>query len=49
MICGAGIIGSAIAYYLAEKGVKATVVEKGDVACASSGVPITLHLDAQFV
>ncbi|EIE18649.1 D-amino acid oxidase, partial [Coccomyxa subellipsoidea C-169] len=37
VICGAGIIGSAIAYYLAEKGVKATVVEKGDVACASSG------------
>ncbi|CAL8464301.1 g3836 [Coccomyxa elongata] len=37
LICGAGIIGSAIAYYLAEKGVKSTVVEKGDVACASSG------------
>lgn len=37
MICGAGIIGSAITYYLAEKGVHATVVEKADVACAASG------------
>lgn len=37
VICGAGIIGSAIAYYLAMKGVAATVVERASVACASSG------------
>ncbi len=37
VICGAGIIGSAIAYYLAMKGIVATVVERASVACASSG------------
>ncbi len=37
VICGAGVIGSAIAYYLALRGVAATVVERGDVACAASG------------
>lgn len=37
VICGAGIIGSAIAYYLAMKGIAATVVERASVACASSG------------
>ncbi len=42
VICGAGIIGSAIAYYLAIKGVAATVVERASVACASSGPPF-LH------
>lgn len=37
VICGAGVIGSAIAYYLALRGVAATVVERSDVACAASG------------
>lgn len=37
VICGGGIIGSAIAYYLAVKGVAATVVERAFIACASSG------------
>lgn len=37
VICGGGIIGSAIAYYLATKGVAATIVERASVACASSG------------
>lgn len=37
VICGAGVIGSAIAYYLALRGVAATVVERCDVACAASG------------
>lgn len=37
VIAGAGIIGCATAYYLSKLGVAATVVEKGDVACASSG------------
>lgn len=37
VIAGAGIIGCATAYYLGKLGVPATVVEKGEVACASSG------------
>ncbi len=37
VICGAGVIGSAIAYYLALRGVAATVVERHGVACAASG------------
>ena len=37
VICGAGVIGSAIAYYLALRGVAATVVERVGVACAASG------------
>jgi glycine/D-amino acid oxidase-like deaminating enzyme len=37
VICGAGVIGSAIAYYLALRGVAATVVERCDVASAASG------------
>lgn len=37
VICGAGVIGSAIAYYLSLRGVAATVVERCDVACAASG------------
>ncbi len=37
VICGAGVIGSAIAYYLALRGVAATIVERCDVACAASG------------
>ncbi len=37
VICGAGVIGSSIAYYLALRGVAATVVERRGVACAASG------------
>ncbi len=37
VICGAGVIGAAIAYYLSLRGVAATVVERCDVACAASG------------
>ncbi|KAK9863165.1 hypothetical protein WJX84_002101 [Apatococcus fuscideae] len=36
VICGGGIIGCAVAYYLAKRGVPSTVVERGTVACASS-------------
>ncbi|CAM6108317.1 unnamed protein product [Calypogeia fissa] len=37
VICGAGVIGSCTAFFLAQKGAKVTVVEKTGVACASSG------------
>ena len=37
MICGAGVIGASIAYFLARRGVAATLVERSGVACAASG------------
>lgn len=37
VICGAGVIGAATAYYLAQRGVTATVIERSGVACAASG------------
>ncbi|CAI5523696.1 unnamed protein product [Closterium sp. Naga37s-1] len=37
VVCGGGVIGACTAFYLAEKGVKVTVVEKCHVACAASG------------
>jgi glycine/D-amino acid oxidase-like deaminating enzyme len=37
IICGAGVIGTSIAYALAERGVAATVVEMVAPACAASG------------
>ena len=37
VICGAGVIGASIAYFLAERGVSATLVERHGVACAASG------------
>eukprot|EP00878_Enallax_costatus_P025033 GHUV01026754.1.p1 GENE.GHUV01026754.1~~GHUV01026754.1.p1 ORF type:complete len:141 (+),score=34.32 GHUV01026754.1:70-492(+) len=37
VICGGGIIGAATAYYLAQLGVAATVVEREAVAAAASG------------
>lgn len=37
VICGAGVIGASIAYYLSQRGVAATVVERQGVACAASG------------
>jgi glycine/D-amino acid oxidase-like deaminating enzyme len=36
-ICGGGVIGCTIAYFLSRRGVKATVIEGTDVACAASG------------
>ncbi len=36
-IAGAGVVGSAVAYYLARKGVEVTVIERCGVACAASG------------
>ena len=37
VICGAGVIGAATAYYLARRGVGATVIERAEPACAASG------------
>lgn len=37
VICGAGVIGASIAYYLSRRGVAATLVERTSVACAASG------------
>lgn len=37
IICGAGVIGAAIAYYLTLRGVAPVVVERCGVACAASG------------
>ncbi len=37
IVCGAGVIGASIAFFLARRGVSVTVVERSDVACAASG------------
>ena len=37
VVLGAGVIGCAIAYYLAQRGIAATVIEALGVACAASG------------
>jgi glycine/D-amino acid oxidase-like deaminating enzyme len=37
LICGGGVIGASIAYFLSRRGVKATVIEGTGVACAASG------------
>ena len=37
VICGAGVIGASVAWFLAERGVAATLVERHEVACAASG------------
>jgi glycine/D-amino acid oxidase-like deaminating enzyme len=37
IVCGAGVVGAAAAYYLARRGVAVTVVERTGVACAASG------------
>lgn len=37
VICGAGVIGASIAYYLSGRGVDVTVIERTGVACAASG------------
>jgi glycine/D-amino acid oxidase-like deaminating enzyme len=37
VICGGGVIGACLAYFLARRGVKPIVVEPAGVACAASG------------
>ena len=37
VICGAGVIGGAIAYYLAKRGTIATIIESDAVAAGASG------------
>ena len=37
VICGAGVVGASIAYFLSCRGIKALVVERTGVACAASG------------
>ena len=37
LICGGGVIGASIAYFLSCRGVKATVFESTGLACAASG------------
>ena len=37
VVCGAGVVGTSVAYFLARRGVSVTVVERSGVACAASG------------
>src|SRR5215468_4309723 len=37
LICGGGVIGAAIAYFLSRRGAQAVVIERTGVACAASG------------
>ena len=37
LICGGGVIGSSIAYFLSRRGVEVTVIERTGLACAASG------------
>src|SRR5882724_8155621 len=37
LICGAGVIGASIAYFLCRRGVEVVVIEQTGVACAASG------------
>jgi glycine/D-amino acid oxidase-like deaminating enzyme len=37
LICGGGVIGTSIAYFLARRGVRSTVIERTGIACAASG------------
>jgi len=37
IVCGAGVMGASVAYFLAHRGVGVTVVERSGVACAASG------------
>ena len=37
VVCGAGVVGASVAYFLALRGVGVTVVERSGVACAASG------------
>jgi glycine/D-amino acid oxidase-like deaminating enzyme len=37
MVCGAGVMGASVAYFLSRRGIAVTVVERSGVACAASG------------
>jgi glycine/D-amino acid oxidase-like deaminating enzyme len=37
VVCGAGVVGASVAYFLGLRGVRVTVVERSGVACAASG------------
>jgi glycine/D-amino acid oxidase-like deaminating enzyme len=37
LICGGGVMGASIAYFLSRRGVAATVIERTGLACAASG------------
>src|SRR5256712_2728940 len=37
VVCGAGVMGASVAYFLARRGVAVTVVERTGLACAASG------------
>ena len=37
LICGGGVIGTSIAYYLSRRGAEVTVLERTAIACAASG------------
>lgn len=37
LICGGGVIGASIAYFLSRRGVPVTVIERTELACAASG------------
>jgi glycine/D-amino acid oxidase-like deaminating enzyme len=37
IVCGAGVVGASVAYFLARRGVRVTLVERSGVACAASG------------
>lgn len=37
IVCGGGVIGACIAYYLSARGIDVTLIERQDVACAASG------------
>src|SRR5437870_13495950 len=37
LVCGAGVVGASVAYFLTRRGIAVTVVERSGVACAASG------------
>src|SRR5262245_20397496 len=37
IVCGAGVVGASVAYFLARRGIAVTMVERTAVACAASG------------
>ncbi|HEU5197713.1 MAG TPA: FAD-dependent oxidoreductase, partial [Methylomirabilota bacterium] len=37
IVCGAGVVGASTAYFLANRGIRVTLIERSGVACAASG------------